>query len=55
LTDNVRSEVLLGVQEERNIPQKGGLTGLVTSPRTNCLLKQVIKRRKEGRIEVTEM
>jgi len=42
--------LMKGRKEEK---KKGRLTGLVTSCVRNCLLKHVIERDREGRIEVT--
>jgi hypothetical protein len=54
-TDRVRNEVLLRVKEERNSlhsvkRRKTNWIGHVL--RRNCLLKQVIEGKVEGRIEV---
>jgi hypothetical protein len=55
-TDCVRSEVLHRVKEERNIEQtmkrrKADWIGYILL--RNCLLKRVIERSIEGRMEVT--
>ena len=57
-TDHVRNEdVLLRVSEQRNIlheiiKRKANWIGHIS--RRNCLLKQVIEKKIEGGIEVTE-
>ena len=55
-TDHVRNEVLLRVNEQRNIlheiiKRKANWIGHIL--RRNCLLKQVIKGKIKGQIEVT--
>jgi len=55
-TDHVRNEVLLRVNEERNIlheirKRKGNSIGHIF--RRNCLLKQVIEGKIKGEMEVT--
>ena len=55
-TDHVRKEVLLRVNEQRNIiheiiKRKANWIGHIL--RRNCLLKQVIEGKMKGRIEVT--
>jgi hypothetical protein len=55
-TDRVRNEVYQRVEEERNIlhtieRRKTNWVGHILG--TNCLIKQVIEGKIEGRIEVT--
>jgi len=55
-TDRVRNEVYHRVEEERNIlhtikKRKANWASIILG--TNCLIKQVIEGKIEGRIEVT--